>query len=323
MSTRTEPMPVDEHVAFVREVKTWGENPTIRGLIVAGAIRYRQERNSLGEFLQGHLGRLLPRNIKVVGMRRRGEPDGHATESGRIEPVVLAVAQSEASLKELDSRAGTPTLDRCCYDLVLGYEGLLRTEHVPRFLHAESLIRDSDLTPDAGAQEVSQVWALRHDTREYQGAVEDFGWILECREWVRRAFETEGLLAECAHPEPAGENNAKFVPEPVAQAADVPAAVNKQAVNATQGEGEETQPPALTMSESLVLQTLALFNASQLRSAAAIAEEMDPENRLSEETVRQGVIRLIELDLAERPEGGRSGARLTPAGRILAGEIAD
>lgn len=81
--------------------------------------------------------------------------------------------------------------------------------------------------------------------------------------------------------------------------------------------------PAITQNQSRVLQTMARFDPSRLLSAAAITTEMDPAARLSEETVRQCVLRLIKSDLAERPDGDRSGARLTAAGRRLAGKIAD
>jgi hypothetical protein len=87
--------------------------------------------------------------------------------------------------------------------------------------------------------------------------------------------------------------------------------------------GDESAGPALTVNQSRVLQTMARFDASRLLSSKMIAEEMDATVRLSEETVRQCVGKLIEANLAERPEGDRSGARLTTAGRKLAGKIAD
>jgi len=81
--------------------------------------------------------------------------------------------------------------------------------------------------------------------------------------------------------------------------------------------------PALTANQSRVLQTMARFDASRLLSSGMIVEEMDAASRLSDETTRQCVGRLIGSGLAERPEGKRSGARLTNAGRRLAGKIAD
>ncbi|HMN39868.1 MAG TPA: hypothetical protein PKE29_03420 [Phycisphaerales bacterium] len=86
---------------------------------------------------------------------------------------------------------------------------------------------------------------------------------------------------------------------------------------------DESAGPALTVNQSRVLQTMARFDASRLLSSKMIAEEMDATVRLSEETVRLCVGKLIESHLAERPEGDRSGARLNSAGRKLAGKIAD
>lgn len=80
---------------------------------------------------------------------------------------------------------------------------------------------------------------------------------------------------------------------------------------------------ALTVNQSRVLQTMARFDGARLVSSKMIVEEMDTTTRLSEETVRQCVRKLIESNLADRPEGDRSGARLTIAGRRLAGKIAD
>jgi hypothetical protein len=91
----------------------------------------------------------------------------------------------------------------------------------------------------------------------------------------------------------------------------------------------ESTGPALTASQSRVLKTMAMFDTSKLLSSKMIADETeDRESRpptagLSEETVRLCVGKLIKLNLAERPEGERSGARLTTPGRKLAGKIAD
>ncbi|MCW5755345.1 MAG: hypothetical protein KIT24_11615 [Phycisphaeraceae bacterium] len=92
---------------------------------------------------------------------------------------------------------------------------------------------------------------------------------------------------------------------------------------------DESAGPALTANQSRVLQTMALFDPSLLLSSKMIAAETEdrqaipPLPALSDETVRQCVVKLIESNLAERPEGDRSGARLTMAGRKLAGKIAD
>jgi hypothetical protein len=91
----------------------------------------------------------------------------------------------------------------------------------------------------------------------------------------------------------------------------------------------EPAPPSLTLNQSRVLQAMSRFDASLLLSAAVIAEETEdkracpPLAALSDETTRQCVAKLRTLGLAERSEGPRSGARLTIAGRRLAGKIAD
>jgi hypothetical protein len=85
----------------------------------------------------------------------------------------------------------------------------------------------------------------------------------------------------------------------------------------------ESPPPALSETDRMVLQTMAIFDPSRLLSTATIAEAMAPAARLAHRTIGPIVRRLIELELAERPEGDRSGARLTMRGRRLASKIAD
>lgn len=87
--------------------------------------------------------------------------------------------------------------------------------------------------------------------------------------------------------------------------------------------GGDEAPPALTSNEVLVLSTMAKFDPSRLLAATRIGDEMESSERLSQETIRKTVKKLIELELAERPEGPRSGARLTIKGRKLAPKIAD
>jgi len=89
--------------------------------------------------------------------------------------------------------------------------------------------------------------------------------------------------------------------------------------------GDDDQPlaPALTVNQSRVLQTMAQFDPRTLVSADAIAAGMGTAPPLSPRTIGPIVRRLILLCLAERPEGNRSGARLTTAGRRLASKIAD
>ena len=88
------------------------------------------------------------------------------------------------------------------------------------------------------------------------------------------------------------------------------------------GDGEVEVPP-LTDNEVAVINTLARFDPLQLASASKIEAEMDAPNRRSPRTIGKAVTRLIELGLAERPRGDRSGARLTTAGRRVARKVAD
>jgi hypothetical protein len=86
---------------------------------------------------------------------------------------------------------------------------------------------------------------------------------------------------------------------------------------------DDRSPPALTGNEASVLRTLAIFDPAELASAARVEAAMDRAERISDKTIRVAIRRLVELGLAERPEGDRSGARLTIAGRRLVRKIAD
>lgn len=83
------------------------------------------------------------------------------------------------------------------------------------------------------------------------------------------------------------------------------------------------EPSALTPNQLNVLQTMGIFDRAQLSSIKTITNEMELADRLTDETVRRCILRLIELEYAERPEGTRQGARLTNSGRHLCGKIAD
>lgn len=85
----------------------------------------------------------------------------------------------------------------------------------------------------------------------------------------------------------------------------------------------EVEVPPLTGNEVAVLNTLAGFDPMQLASGAMIEDEMDDKTALSLRTIGNAVARLIELGLAERPRGDRSGVRLTLAGRRAARKVAD
>ena len=90
------------------------------------------------------------------------------------------------------------------------------------------------------------------------------------------------------------------------------------------GPDDDDQPsPALTANEASVLRTLAIFDPAELASAARVEAAMDRAERISDKTIRVAIRRLVELGLAERPEGDRSGARLTIAGRRLVRKITD
>jgi hypothetical protein len=90
------------------------------------------------------------------------------------------------------------------------------------------------------------------------------------------------------------------------------------------GDGDaEVEVPPLTDNEVAVINTLSRFDPLQLASASKIEAEMDAPNRRSPRTIGKAVTRLIELGLAERPRGDRSGARLTTAGRRVARKVAD
>jgi hypothetical protein len=85
---------------------------------------------------------------------------------------------------------------------------------------------------------------------------------------------------------------------------------------------QESPPPGLTQNDVRVLRALGEFDPTRLLSAAAIEQEMEPADRLSERTIGEVLRKLIPLGLVERPEGERRGARLTTRGRRLLPKIA-
>jgi len=97
------------------------------------------------------------------------------------------------------------------------------------------------------------------------------------------------------------------------------------AANAENSGDGESDPKALALTENevAVINALAKFDPRRLASGVMIEDEMDGSIRLTRRTIQPIVSRLIELDLAERPRGERSGVRLTLAGRRLASKIAD
>lgn len=94
-------------------------------------------------------------------------------------------------------------------------------------------------------------------------------------------------------------------------------------VGSSVASGDESTRPALKSSELNVMRTLAAFDPSELASAARIAGKMKPMERLSTRSIGVILRRLVDLDLVERPQGKRSGVRLTPSGRRVVRKIAD
>ncbi len=77
------------------------------------------------------------------------------------------------------------------------------------------------------------------------------------------------------------------------------------------------QPPdevALTTAERTVLAALSAFDNAELVSTRKISKD----EKMGTKTVQNAMNRLIDLDLAERPNGGKHGARLKRRGRLLA-----
>jgi len=84
-----------------------------------------------------------------------------------------------------------------------------------------------------------------------------------------------------------------------------------------------SEVPAFTKSQRRVIQAMGRFDGSYLLSSEGIANAMEKADRLSERTIGPIVVALIELGMAERPEGHRKGSRLTTKGRQFASKIAD
>ncbi len=79
----------------------------------------------------------------------------------------------------------------------------------------------------------------------------------------------------------------------------------------------------LSRPERMVLTTLSTVDGACLLSVREIVERMPRGEQIAAETARKALNKLIECELAERPEGSRRGARLTNSGRRQAGKIAD
>jgi len=105
--------------------------------------------------------------------------------------------------------------------------------------------------------------------------------------------------------------------------ASIMARAERETPQQEQVEVNELPPPALTRAEQLTLQALATFDPPDLASIDRVYKAMDPANRISERTIGKAIAKLVEVGLAERPEGARQGARCTLRGRRLVPMIAD
>lgn len=94
-------------------------------------------------------------------------------------------------------------------------------------------------------------------------------------------------------------------------------------VSEGEGDEKEEQAPALKQNELVTLKALALFGPNRLATSTDVGNEMTPADRLSPRTIQPAIRRLMELDLAERPEGDKHGARATLKGQRLVLDIAD
>lgn len=135
-------------------------------------------------------------------------------------------------------------------------------------------------------------------------------------DWLRTADAAERMQAGLAA---AGAMAGGVIPD----TSTLPVNQHAGDRNGEPARADDDAPPALTANQILVIATMARFDGSRLLSAATIEQEMDAHERLSDRTIGPIVRRLVELDLAERPEGKRSGARLTMRGRRLAPKVAD
>lgn len=135
-------------------------------------------------------------------------------------------------------------------------------------------------------------------------------------------FDSESYAMRCSAAEAVDwlQRHGYRPPDDLLQASGVP---QPAAPAASVTDDSAGQPPALTAAERLTLRTLGHFDAHILATAAEIHEAMDPHERLSEPTILAAIRKLATLNLAERPQGKRQGARLTIRGRRLASKVID
>lgn len=96
------------------------------------------------------------------------------------------------------------------------------------------------------------------------------------------------------------------------------AGASSPAAGAGEAQDAEELPAPLRPADQLVLRTMDTFDPRVLLSLRQIHLAMDTSVRIQERSIGSSLDRLIEYGLAERPEGERSGARLTISGRKLA-----
>lgn len=171
--------------------------------------------------------------------------------------------------------------------------------------------------------------ASRHDVAELLWAIDSLhddmsgsGRDRRLEAYSRDVAELVRRLADALSPRGC-ESLADILPALVACTATLIGYIDPQTQPKKQGpDAPETEAgPALTSSERLTLCTMANFDVLDLATAQRIAEAMDPAEALSDRTITPAIRKLIELGLAERPEGDRQGARLTLRGRRLAQKI--
>lgn len=109
--------------------------------------------------------------------------------------------------------------------------------------------------------------------------------------------------------------------EAVTDGATSPSDDGEERQGAEEEKSSDGNGPSLTQREVGVLCAMAIANAGELLSVRAICRNIPSDYPSSERTVRSVVKDLIRKKLAERPEGERSGARLTLAGRRLAKQV--
>ncbi|HRR86051.1 MAG TPA: hypothetical protein P5316_13660 [Phycisphaerae bacterium] len=260
---------------------------------------------------------------------------------------VLALLRTAARLLEQWSREGACAGAAVAMAAAMGRAGHWSVRSLPFGYEGPSIRHEGWIKRDDLALKLTQLgglicgrrFAARHADTAIARAVQEY-WLREGQHggW-RPGMESGSGWKTVVQAQPVGLGWAREMAEspptmtipqvPTAATASTLAAVSSSPPPAacdsfaTSNEDGPRQDPALKNADRLTLLTLAMFDPSILASVAQIAEGMDPSERLSERTITPAIRRLVELGLAERPEGERQGARLTLRGRRLASKIAD